>query len=265
MLNLKYFLGVLLHLPLLPLMYFEGKRIKRQVPDLPEAKDPAGLVRLVRAGRQIKLLVIGESTIAGIGVQTHEEGFSGSLAKALGRFYQAEVDWKVYAKSGYAVKRIREEIVPMISEKEADLIVLGIGGNDAFELNTPWGWNKEVKLLLQKLRGRFPKTPIVFCNMPPIKSFPAFTPIIKSSIGNLGEIFGQNLAALIKDWPKVYYHAKVLRLDSWNAQFGFDYTPDDYFSDGVHPSKIAYQTWAQDIADMIKSQNILQEDQSIGK
>ncbi|MEL7529799.1 MAG: SGNH/GDSL hydrolase family protein [Bacteroidota bacterium] len=265
MMNLKYILGLILHLPLLPLMYLQGKKIKQTIPALPEAEGPMGTYRSSKTDKRLKMLLIGESTIAGIGVKTHEEGFSGTLAKELGRLHQAAVEWKVYAKSGYAAKRVREEIIPLIGETEADLIVLGLGGNDAFELSPPWRWQKELNALLQDLRRQFPDSPIVFCNMPPIKEFPAFTPLIKSSIGNLAEILGQSLAKLVKAWPQVYYHDKVLRLKSWNQAFGLKYGPSDYFSDGVHPSKLAYQTWALDIAKMIKAQNILKNDASIGK
>ena len=41
--NIKYILGAILTFPLLPLMYFQGKKIKASVPRLPEAKGIKGL------------------------------------------------------------------------------------------------------------------------------------------------------------------------------------------------------------------------------
>lgn len=255
--NLTYIIGVLIHLPLLPLMYLHGKRIKRQIPELPEATGPKGKSQYPNTHKHLKMLAIGESTIAGIGVKTHQEGFTGTLASELGRLFKANVQWKVYAKSGYSAKRVRQEIIPTIIEKEIDLLVVGIGGNDAFELNTPWRWKREVEALIQSLRIKFPDAPIVFCNMPPIKEFPAFSKLIKSSIGNLGEILGANLREVVKNHDNIYYHDKILTLKSWNEQFGFTHTKSDYFSDGVHPSKLAYQTWALDIATEIKANDLL--------
>lgn len=78
--NLRYTLGAICTIPFLPLMYFQGKRIKASVPELPEAKGPEGSVLVEPpASKKLRMLTIGESTVAGIGVETHEEGFSGTL------------------------------------------------------------------------------------------------------------------------------------------------------------------------------------------
>ena len=82
--NTKYLLGSILALPLLPVMYFQGKRIKASVPNLPEAKGTAGIA-VANSEHSMNLLTIGESTIAGVGVETHEEGFTGTLAKELAK------------------------------------------------------------------------------------------------------------------------------------------------------------------------------------
>ena len=34
-------------------------------------------------------------------------------------------------------------------------------------------------------------------------------------------------------------------------------TPEDFFSDGVHPSELAYQVWAKDVAEFIQEKRIL--------
>jgi hypothetical protein len=75
-------------------------------------------------------------------------------------------------------------------ETAADLIVIGLGGKDAFTLSDQRNWSLHIRSLVIELKRRFGETPIVFINMPPIKAFPAFTPLIKYSIGNLVEILG---------------------------------------------------------------------------
>ncbi len=258
--NLKYTLGAIASVPLLPLMYVQGKRIKASVPRLPEAQGVEGQCIFEGATKKpLRLLTIGESTIAGVGVATHEEGFSGTLAQALSEHFQTTVDWKVYARSGYAVKRVIEHLIPSITETDVDLIVMGIGGNDAFNLNTPRGWRKEVKRLMAALRTKFPDTLIVFCNMPPIKEFPAFTPLIKFTIGNLVEILGKELQAIVQQYDKVYYYHEVITLEKWLKKLDTGGTVADFFSDGVHPSKLAYQTWARELAQVIGSDKVTRE------
>ncbi len=248
--NIKYILGAILTFPLLPLMYFQGKKIKASVPRLPEAKGTNGLCS-ISSEKTLRMLTIGESTIAGVGVNTHEEGFTGALANELATKLKTDVDWKVYAKSGYTAKRVSEKIIDLIKEKSIDLIVIGLGGNDAFELNTPKKWAKDVQKLIKTIRLKFKETPIVFINMPPIKEFPAFTSLIKFSIGNLVNILGKELEKIVKDYENVYYYSREIISADIIKRFELKIKPTDLFSDGVHPSKTTYQVWAKDVSNFI--------------
>lgn len=245
--HVKYLLHALLVIPLLPLMYLQGRRIRSSVPRLPEATGPEGVCGSGSKG-VIRLVCIGESTFAGVGVKTHEEGFAGSLAKALSEQMDVAVQWKVYAKSGYTARTVREKLVPRITETDADLIVIGLGGNDAFTLNTPWAWQRDIRGLIDALRQKFGDTPIVFANMPPIREFPAFTPLIRFTIGNLVEILGEALHTLTARLPNVYFSSRIITIREWITRLDVGASPADFFSDGVHPSRLTYQAWAKDLA-----------------
>ena len=236
-------------IPLLPVMYYQGKRIQANVPKLSEAEGTTGLSTAnVTTDKSLRIISIGESTIAGVGVDTHQEGFTGTLANELASLFETNVYWQVYARSGYTAERVARKLVPTINEKQIDLIIIGLGGNDAFTLNRPNKWRKDVRGLIEKLRAKYMNTPIVFCNMPPIKEFPAFTPLIKFTVGNLVEILGEELKALVHEYEDVFYFAEILTLEKWMKKLEIDVIKADFFSDGVHPSKLTYQTWAQHIA-----------------
>ncbi len=248
---IRYFLGAIISTPLLPLMYYHGEKIRHSVPELPEAKGVEGEIR-INTDQVFRLLTIGESTIAGIGAPTHEEAFTGSLAKKLTEKWQKNIHWKVYARSGYTAKRVYTKILPKITETEIDLIVIGLGGNDAFTLNRPWQWKKDIRLIIKDLQGRFgKKTPIFFTNMPPIKEFPAFTPLIKFVIGNLVEILGKTLEKEIAEHENVFYNAEIITLDAWSKQQNLQLSANQYFSDGVHPSVLTYKSWAGEMSEFI--------------
>ncbi len=248
--NIKYILGSILTIPLLPLMYLQGKKIKKSVPRLPEAEDVKGFSQ-VSSKKVLRMLSIGESTIAGVGVKTHQEGFTGSLANELATELKTNIDWKVYAKSGYTAKKVTENIIDHIKEKSIDLIVIGLGGNDAFELNTPKKWNRDVRALIRTIRQKFNDVPIVFTNMPPIKDFPAFTSLMKFTIGNLVNILGEELNKIVKDFEQVYYYPLESSCKDYIERFNLKIEPSDFFIDGVHPSKMTYQIWAKDISKFI--------------
>ncbi|GLR17474.1 SGNH/GDSL hydrolase family protein [Portibacter lacus] len=256
-LKLRYLLGAVVSIPLLPLLYLQGKKVRKSVPLLPEAEGIEGIVDS-GSDRTLNILTIGESTIAGVGVDKHENGFTGLLAKRLSELLLVNVHWKVYARSGYTAKRVKSKIIPKITEDQVDLLVVGLGGNDAFTLNKPWKWKKEVEALIQDLKSKFPGTPIAFTNMPPIKEFPAFTPLIKFTIGNLVEIHGVELERLVAKMDGVYYNPAILDVPEWIEKLGGNYTYKDFFSDGVHPSELTYQEWGKDFANFIVINNVIQ-------
>lgn len=248
--NFRYWLGALISIPLLPIMYYQGKRIMESVPSLQEARGTTGESKFNTETNKskLKIIAIGESTIAGVGVKTHEEGFTGTFGNEISRLFNREVEWKVYARNGYTAQLVERKIIPKIKETEADIIIVGLGGNDSFTLNRPSKWNKEIRLLIESLKSKFPNGIIVFCNMPPIKEFPAFTSLIKFTIGNLGEILGKELEKVVETYKDVYYFGEKIIFKNWIEKYETAAIKEDFFSDGVHPSKFAYQTWAIDIA-----------------
>lgn len=250
--NLKYILGCIISLPLLPLLYFQGKNIRKKVPKLPEAKEPKGFVN-GNFSKTLHILSIGESTIAGVGVAYHKNGFTGALANALSKELKSNINWKVYAKSGYTVKQICKKIVPKIEETSTDVIVIGMGGNDAFTLNSPKKWIDDISNLIELLQDKFPNVPIFFTNMPPIKEFPAFTKSIKFVIGNLAEILGEELYFFVKNKKNVFYNDEIIKLKTWSKRHQLPNNNSKiYFSDGVHPSELTYQIWAREMGYFIK-------------
>lgn len=248
--SLRYYLGFILSIPLLPILYYQGKKIRKEVPQLPEAREPKGYIKTA-SEKTLKIMAIGESTIAGVSVDFHENGFIGSLAKEISTKKNISILWKVLAKSGYTAKMVRKRILPEIQETNADLIVIGLGGNDAFKLNSPEIWMFQINLLIKALKRKFPRTPIYFTNMPPIKEFPAFTKAIKFVIGNLVEIFGRRLNRSVKKKSNVHYNNEIVTLENWKKKHKIDGDVSIFFSDGVHPSKLAYQVWGKDMAHFI--------------
>ena len=158
------------------------------------------------------------------------------------------VEWSVYAKSGYNVKKVHREILPEVKEEKIDLIVIGLGGNDAFEFTPPFLWERNIRKLITDIRIRYGNVPIAFANMPPVREFPAFSSLMHKSIGNQVDYLCRTLIDLIKVQDNVFFDSTQLDFRGWIAENNLDLVPDDFFSDGVHPSILTYQKWAENYA-----------------
>lgn len=254
----KYRLGLLLAAPFLPILYWQGKKLKKNFIQLPEAQNPDGISG-PNSPATLNILFLGESAIAGVGVEDHKDGFAGAFCRHLSSYMNLPINWKVRAKSGLTAKRSTALLRSLSDLKKFHLVIVGLGANDAFQLNSPSHWQVEISKLIGAIRSRDFKGPIVFAPLPPIKHFPAFTPVMKAIPGTLAEWLGVALSLQLEKEPNCFYPGPTFQMDLIAAQYGV-HNLEDLFSDGVHPSKLGYQVLAEYLSDFILHQpDILQQ------
>ena len=242
--SMKYYIGKVLHWPLLPILHWQANRIWEQMPKLPEADlDRTGQVGPGQPA--LRLLALGESTVAGVGVESHKQGLTGHLATFLATHLNAAITWRVVAQTGLTARAANEVLIPQLTPDPVDLIVVGLGANDAFQRNAPRRWARDITTFLQNLRNIHPEPPIVFLNMAPVWDFPAFTRLIKFFIGNLIELLGAELSGVVEHFPGVWFYEERITYQHWINPNGQHPDKTPFFSDGVHPSAPTYGIWGQ--------------------
>lgn len=249
---LNYYLLVLAAVPCFPFLILEGKRIRKSVPKLSEPTDIHGITG--KFHQSLKLLTIGESTIAGVGVNSHREGFSGHLAASLAEHLQRKIKWEVFAKSGATAASTIQRLKDKEFGMKPDIVVVGLGGNDSFRFKNPSRWREDVEQLIEVLETKFPGCPIVFANMPPTSSFPAFSKLVKFFIGNITALMRREMLVIEQQHPNVYFSNEKIELKDWVNP---DRPIEMLFSDGVHPSGLTYKLWASDLGKYIVGEKVL--------
>lgn len=223
---------------LAPVLYAQGLYTRAKIKKLPEAPGPHR--GRVQGGSNVqRLLLLGESTVAGVGAADHHEGLAGQTARAINHLTAATVDWKVHAANGVTAAGLRASLGELPADTRADLIVIGLGANDVFRMQGPGGWSRDLRALIDDARERCGFAPVILSAMPPIGSFPGLPQPLRSVLGLRAQLLDDATAALAEKMTGVHY-------------LPFNLEPDSalFCEDGIHPSTHCYRLWAEAIADL---------------
>ena len=228
-----YIAGAAAVLPFAPFLYLQGQYTRRKVGVLPDA----GGARSGTSGEgsdEVKLLVIGESTIAGLGARSHEYALAGQFARRLAERVAKKVNWTVIGKNGVTARRAIDELVPRIPEEKYDFVLIGLGGNDVMKLSSPRKWRRDMTELLRILRENSPDAVFFLSNCPMIKLSPALPHPIRFILWELSKLHDANIREFSAEMDSVYYYPQPV-----------DVELDGFFADGIHPSEQGYSDWAE--------------------
>lgn len=137
-------------------------------------------------GAPMRIVVVGDSTAAGCGVDVHDDGFPGCLARELAARTGRRVTWETVGQFGATASRIRHRLLPHVS-KDLDLAVLLAGANDVVTLRTTEHWRADLAALLDDLTDRADQVAVV--GIPPFA-------VVPSLPTTLGRYLGERAAAL---------------------------------------------------------------------
>lgn len=228
----KFLIVGVLVLPVSPFLYLQGRYARRKVGILPGAAgDTTGMVG--EGEDPVELLVLGESTVAGLGAKTHETALAGQFALRLSERIGRPVRWTAVGKNGVTAQRTIEELVPLVPHKKFDYILLGLGGNDVMKLSSPVKWRREMVRLIGILREKSPHSTIFMTNCPAINLSPAMPHPIKFLLWELSKMHQANAKEFTAAMERVFYYNQP------------SIVPAGFFADGIHPSELGYAAWAE--------------------
>lgn len=227
-----YILGGIFILPFSPFLIWQGNYVRRKVGVLPDAQgDTTG--KYGTYDKTVKLFVIGESTVAGLGARTHETALAGQFAKFLSGKIKKSVAWSVVGKGGVTAREAIKQLVPKIPDEQFDYILVALGGNDVLKLSSPKTWRSDMTELLGILHEKNPNATIFLANCPAIRLSPALPQPIRGILWNLSKLHNANIMDLTEPMENVFYFPQPR-----------DVT-EGFFADGIHPSEKGYTDWAQ--------------------
>lgn len=231
----------LVALPLLPLLLAQGRRTRARTPRLPEAPGArCGVVQAAAGGPPLRVLCVGESPVAGVGVAHQEEAIGAQLAQALAERSGRAVQWHACGRNGATVRNALAEMVAQVPQAPVDILLVAFGVNDAVAFRRVGAWQRDILALIEQLRRRCTPRVVLLSGVPPMQAFPALPYPLRWVMGLKAAALDRGLQALARrhDW----LHHVPLLLDTRNdASLAAE--------DGYHPSAKGCRAWAGLLAD----------------
>ena len=213
---------------LLPVALVQGLWVRRTVPRLPPARGRRG--RCGTGPRGASVVGIGDSIIAGVGVERQEQALLGHLGRRLHERTGESVRWLACGVNGADSAAILQRIVP--HAPAADVYVVSVGVNDAVRGVAPARFARHVEGMVRVLHGRSPSASILFAGIPPLERFPALP-------WPLAALLGERAARL-----QAAARELAPRLDLVCFDFPPELPAGGFAPDGFHPGSQACDVWA---------------------
>ncbi len=223
-------------LALAPLLFWQGRRVRREALRLPEAGGPRAGV--AGEGPRLRLLVLGDSSAAGVGVADQGEALAGRLVALLSVDHR--VQWRLEAGTGDRLADLPGRI-ERLEDEPFDVVVVAIGVNDATGRTSTAAWRRGLRRLLADLDAHCGEPPVLVCAIPPMQAFPALPRPLAGWLGMAAARLNEASRTLLSGAPR----ARLL-------PFEFEPDPRWMCEDGFHPSAAGYRRWAEAVAAAVR-------------
>jgi lysophospholipase L1-like esterase len=217
----------------------QATRVRKKTVRLPEAAGVTEGQRGDGPGNELRIVVLGESTAAGVGADNHDEAVAGQLAKALAAQTGRKVSWRAVARSGATMRRARERLAPSLEGASADVVVVMMGVNDTIRLTSGRTFRRETQELLSELR-RYVDCPVILSGIPPVALLPALPQPLRSALGTRSRLLDRELRNVARGETGVFYSDIV-----------FPVQTSMLARDGFHPSPKGYEEWGRQLAESV--------------
>lgn len=213
--------------PVLPFLIFQAYQVKRNSPSLPSMTE-----NLVLGNGNRKILILGESTAAGVGSSNPKSSLAGHLSFQLGGAFQVIN----FGKNGLLVNQALLKFGNSLNSFTGNFegVFLFLGANDCFQLTHPKNYSADLKTLLQSIKTTFNPQWIYLSDIPPVQLFPAFPNLLRSYLKQQRGFLQNEMKLIALEFDLVLFDPITIDIES------------DFFSlDKIHPSDQGYQKIAE--------------------
>ncbi|WP_194973980.1 SGNH/GDSL hydrolase family protein [Aquiflexum lacus] len=227
--RLRYFFELILLLPFFPFFYFKGKKLRETIIKL---KPQSEFLELGFDKDAKNILIIGESTAAGVGASTKENTFASQV------YHQSQQTYNIHnlGKNGLKAKKLKRLLTHAKQEipQKFEFAIILIGANDCFKFTPPGRFRYQLKDFIELLQIEKSVQRIIIPSIAPVQHFPSIPGPMRFFLGLHRSILTRELKSLGKKIPALDFN-----------NFKIEMTSDLLASDGIHPSDTGYAMLAK--------------------
>ncbi len=223
-----------------PVLLAQGRRLRRTALRLAEAAgERSGLVAVESPEPELRLLFVGDSTMAGVGVRHQSAALGSQVACLLGERLGRSIRWQMVAKSGLNTRQALE----FVRDRElspAHVLITALGTNDVTSQRKLSEFLADSAALVDGIMGKVGARFAVMSGLPPLHLTPATPQPLRWYLGRYAHVLDHGL----QRWTASQFNVSYVSLQ-WASD------PGDMAEDGFHPGERLYTAWAHLLADNI--------------
>ncbi len=214
------------------MLYAQARDVRRRTPVLPDAAQP--WTGEHSGPDPVRLVVIGDSTAAGVGAPTQHEALPGWFAHEIDRRWGRGTRWTAVGANGATSRDVLTDFMLDAMADPFDLALLTIGANDALKLRSARAFADDVRTIVDLLRARNPHAWIMVSLLPAFEHYTLLPQPLRRTLARharalddaaRAELVGLHRVAVMPPPPP--------------------YTDDFFASDRFHPGPEGYRLWAE--------------------
>jgi lysophospholipase L1-like esterase len=188
----------------------------------------------------LRLAVLGDSTVAGLGAPTVDDALPLLLAQRVTAALDRPVRVKGYGVSGARTADLLGGQLPEVVPFDPDVVVVVIGSNDATRLAPPWRIRAELTALFEAIEEDL-GVPVVLGGIPLFGEATALARPLRDVVGAHAGLLRPVQRSAAAEHGVTY--VEIAR----DASPRFEGVHDAMSSDGFHPGPTGYGFWADAI------------------
>lgn len=207
--------------------------MRRSRQRLPNASEPWS--GKIEGPRPIRVMGLGDSTIAGVGVKDARDGLTAQISRELSRALGRGVRYDSIGERGITSTTLLRSYLPRLDEVEPglDWVVLSIGANDAKSLVVSQKTFEAVSATLDTIHAHSPEAVIMVSSLPAFRYFRSLPQPLRGVMSGHAQHMEGRLRPEVESRPYAFMSRPPRH-----------YPPEFFASDGFHPGVEGYRLWA---------------------